>query len=715
MSPTRCAGRKLRFERLESRTCLSALPVVEDTTEALTTADSSESAAAYGDLPLYFEANLGQAAARFDFLARGDGYALSLAPHKAAFDFPSLAESDPRLRLRFAGANHQVEARGDDPLRGVVNYYLGADPAQWMTNVPTFGRVAFQEVYRGIDLVYYGRGRQVEYDFVVAAGADAGDIRLAFKGARGVELGKDGGLRVAAMDGELLQRKPRLYQMVDGERVVVRGGYVLEGRGRVRFDIGRYEESLPLVIDPVFEYATYLGGPDDDRGLGIAVDGDGNAYVTGQSPNGANGDDAYVAKLSADGTELEYLTALGGSFLDAGFDIAVDDAGRAYVTGATQSANFPVAGGLDNSFNGIVDAFVAKLNASGQIVYSGYLGGKRIDFAEGIAIDSSGNAYVTGPTNSKQSTFPAVGGPDVTHNGGYDTFVAKVNAAGNGLVYCGYVGGGGDDVGLSKNFITNGHIAVDADGNAYVGGMTDSTQDTFPDGNGFGALPGFDQTHNGKFDAYVVKVNAAGGGLDYATYVGGAGLDQGFGMAVDAAGNAYLSGNTKSSEATFPVTVGPDLTYNGGRDAFVVKLDAAGTSLVYGGYIGGSSLDQGLGLTIDAAGALYVVGHTESSQSSFPVAVGPDLTFNGTPELGDAFVSKVSPDGTMLEFSGYVGGKKGDAAFWIALDDAGNAYIVGDTDSKQASFPDGDGFGALPGFDQEHNGGSEIFVVKISP
>lgn len=651
------------------------------------------------------------------------------------------------LTLEFVGANPAVKPVGNGLTPAVVSYFTGPRD-QWKTGLKTYSKLVYPDLWPGIDLVYSGTVNQLKSAFLVKPGADLEQIRLAYRGATAVWVDEAGELEVSTPVRRFHDGKPYVYQEIDGRRVEVSASFALKGTGssdthrsplasyEYGFRVGSYDHSRPLVLDPaIFLYATYIGGGGDDRGLGIAVDSSGNAYVTGQTPTFANGVDAFVAKINAAGTGLVYLDLIGGVSFDAGFDIAVDGAGNAYVTGATSSDEFtfPVFGGPDLTYNGGgSDAFVAKINAAGTaLVYSGYIGGSGFDFAEGIALDSSGNAYVEGPTNSSESTFPVTVGPDLTANGRFDIFVTKVKAIPNNPVvtnnfgYCGYIGGAGDDIGIFGRFATSGHIAVDASGNAYISGMTESDETSFPNGNGFASLPGLpgpDQTHNGQSDAFVVKVKADGTGLVYAGYIGGRADDFGFGMAVDGAGNAYLTGNTKSSEATFPVIGGPDLTYNGGTDAFVAKVKADGTGLVYCGYIGGSKFDQGLGLALDSFGNVYVIGHTHSSEGTFPVIGGPDLTYNGLHSHGDAFVVKVKavPNDPVVTnnfvYCSYIGGAGEDAAFWVAVDSLGNAYVVGDTESDETTFPNGNGLGSLPGLpgpDQTHNGGSDAFVVKI--
>jgi len=385
--------------------------------------------------------------------------------------------------------------------------------------------------------------------------------------------------------------------------------------------------------------------------------------------------DIFVAKVNSAGTALVYCGYIGGSSAESGVGIAVDGSGNAYLTGYTEStqSTFPVMVGPDLTHNVGQDVFVAKVNATGTaLVYCGYIGGWMQDIGYGIAVDSSGNAYVAGQTESNEITlpFPVTVGPDLTFNGAFgdkDGFVAKVNAAGTALLYCGYIGGSSTEAATE--------IAVDGSGNAYVTGYTNSAQATFP------VAVGPDLTFNGG-DGFVAKVNAAGTALAYCGYIG---YGSASGIAVDVGGNAYVTGETYATQATFPVTVGPDLTYNGLRDAYVAKVNAAGTGFVYCGYIGGSSDDSGLGIAVDAVGNAYVTGETRSTETTFPVKAGPDLTFNGG--AADSFIAKINPAGTALIYCGYLGGSDEDHCRAVAVDGAGNALVTGYTASSQTTFP----------------------------
>jgi pimeloyl-ACP methyl ester carboxylesterase len=649
---------------------------------------------AFGQLPLYFVENRGQLDERVAYYIQGSdktiyftsaGVTFALTsqtlPSDDAHDRHSHATTPPysrwAVKLDFVGANPGARPAGIDQTEAVISYFKGR-PDEWRTGLPTYAGLVYRDLWPGIDLIYSGTFNQLKYQFVVKPGADPQQIQLAYRGATSVKINAAEQLEVTTPLGGFTDDVPYAYQeTAGGQRVEVSMAYQLATDAlRVAdvtdtlsdtddsyplhqlhakhplptytFRLGDYDPTRPLILDPaVLVYAGYIGGSDSDDSGGIAVDSAGNAYVTGVTNSTEatfpvtsgpdltfNGnDDAFVAKVNPAGTGLVYAGYIGGSAIDASSGIAVDSAGNAYVTGRTYSteATFPVVGGPDLTFNGgYEDAFVAKVNAAGTgLVYAGYIGGSNYDEGNDIAVDSAGNTYVMGITYSDQTTFPVAGGPDLTYNGSQDAFMAKVNAAGTGLVYAGYIGGSGNDWGFG--------IAVDGAGNAYVTGVTSSDQTTFP------VAGGPDLTYNGRSeDAFVAKVNPAGTGLVYAGYVGGSGDDEGNDIAVDGAGNAYVTGTTDSTEATFPVAGGPDLTYNGGWDAFVTKVNAAGTGLVYAGYIGGSYIDAGYGIAVDSAGNAYVTGYTASTEATFPVVGGPDLTYNGA---GDAFVAKVSEGG----------------------------------------------------------------------
>src|SRR5438128_871140 len=628
--------------------------------------------AAYGKLPLSFEANQGQTEPQVKFLSRGSGYTLFLTSTEAVL---MLTKTDAHakhripgearlvepekgagtvLRMKLLGANPAPAVAGVGELPGKSNYFVGNDPKKWRANVPTYAKIEYRDVYPGVNLVYYGNQRQLEHDFVVSPGADPKAITLAFEGMDGVAIDALGDLVLRADGGEVRLRKPVVYQEQNGQRAVIPTRYVLKAERQVAFEVAAYDATKPLIIDPVLAYSTYLGGRAsafggnaDDEGLGIAVDAAGNAYVTGRTLStsfpttpgafqvtfGGGFFDAFVTKLNGDGSALVYSTYLGGSVDDRGNAIAVDAAGNAYVTGSTSSNNFPTTSGAVQPTCGISggDAFVSKLNETGTtLVYSTCLGGSGGQFGSGIAVDVAGNAYVTGQTTSPN--FPTTLGAfqPSPHGGIAHAFVTKVNPTGTGLVYSTYLGGSGIDLG-------NG-IAVDVAGNAYVTGFAGSTD--------FPTTPAAFQTARASSsDAFVTKVNPTGTGLVYSTYLGGNADDAGFAIAVDVAGNAYVTGRTNSPN--FPTTLAAfQPTFAGGGDAFLTKLTPTGTGLVYSTYLGGSlagslgggSIDQGFGIAVDVAGNAYVTGRTQSR--NFPTTPG---AFQTALAGGfDAFVAKFS-------------------------------------------------------------------------
>ena len=606
--------------------------------------------------------------------------------------------------MNLVGANPDASVTGLDQLPGTSNYFIGNDPSQWHTNIANYGQVEYQGVYPGVNLVYYGNQQQLEYDFVVAPGADPGSIRLSFQGADSISLDDQGNLVLATGSGDVLEHAPVVYQEVGGARQAVAGQFVLLGQDEVGFQIGTYDAGLPLTIDPVLSYSTYLGGSGGDQANAIAVDGSGNAYVTGntsstdfpttagafQTSLGGNGN-AFVTKLNATGTALIYSTYLGGG---DGSGIAVDGSGNAYVTGHTSSTNFPrrpaafqtsFAGGTYDAQN----AFVTKLNATGTaLIYSTYLGGSGSgvngDDGTGIAVDGSGNAYVTG--FSESTNFPTTAGAfQTSYGGGYDAFVTKLNATGTALIYSTYLGGSTTDVGQG--------IAVDGSGNAYVTGTTSSTN--FPTTAG-----AYQTSYGGNSNAFVTKLNATGTALIYSTYLGGNGNDYAQAIAVDGSGNAYVTGVTSSTN--FPTTAGAFQTsYGGNYNAFVTKLNATGTALIYSTYLGGNNNDTAAVIAVDGSGNAYLTGVTGST--NFPTTTGAFQTSgNG------AFVTKLNATGTALIYSTYLGGNNNDLGFGIALDVSGNAYVVGITSST--NFPTTTG-----AYQTSYGGGNDnAFVAKFS-
>ncbi|WP_295578514.1 SBBP repeat-containing protein [uncultured Lamprocystis sp.] len=525
-------------------------------------------------------------------------------------------------------------------------------------------------------------------------------IRLAFAGADRMRLDDTGSLVLTLGEQQVIQHSPRVYQETNGERTLVPTHYVLADNREVSLAIGDYDAKRALVIDPVLVYSTYLGGSSHDTGYDIAVDGAGNAYLTGLTystdfptrqalqPDGEGSDDVFVAKLSADGAALVYSTYLGGG---AGYGIAVDGAGNAYVTGAVGwYDDFPTRNALQPASGGESDAFVAKLSADGAtLVYSTYLGGLRYDWGKDIAVDSAGNAWVTGRTASgnfptRNALQPVFG----SSKGGPDAFVAKISADGATLIYSTYLGGLDDDYG-------NG-IAVDDRDDVYVTGITQvyrNDASTFPIRNAL------QPTFGGYQDAFVTKLSADGSTLIYSTYLGGNGGDEGLSIAVDGAGNAYVTGSTWARD--FPTRQALQTAYGGETDAFIAKLSAAGATLVYATYLGGSGSDTGTGIAVDSAGHAYVTGWTYSID--FPTR---DVLQPGSGGNGDAFVAKFSADGAALLYSTYLGGSNGEGAGGIAVNGLGNAYVTGSTGSTD--FP------TRKPLRPTYRGEGDVYIAKIS-
>jgi hypothetical protein len=434
----------------------------------------------YGKLPLSFVRNAGGTDSPDRYHAQGPGYRFSFAPGEALLSFVK-GERGATLALRFVGANATARPEGVRRLPGTVNYLLGNDPSRWRTSLPTYREVVYRDLWPGIDMAFRGDKGKLKYEFVLGAGARVQDIRLAYRGADGLSVDGRGDLLIHSALGTLVDSKPLSYQQIGGRHFLVPSRFALGSDGTFGFTVGGYDPSDPLVIDPGLAYSTYLGGSGQDLGRGIALDGAGDAYVTGNTlsadfpttPGAFDTsfnviDDAFVTKLNPAGTALLYSTYLGAGSTDWGYGIAVDGAGDAYVTGFTYSADFPTTpGAFDTSFNGVLDAFVTKLNPTGTaLAYSTYLGGSSDDYGRGIAIDGAGNAYVTGPTGSFD--FPTTAGAfDTSYNGDVlDAFVTKLNPTGTALLYSTYLGGSGRDA--------SGGIALDGAGNAYVTGETSS-------------------------------------------------------------------------------------------------------------------------------------------------------------------------------------------------------------------------------------------------
>jgi len=676
----------------------------------------------YGRLPLVFEANQGQTDPQVKFVSRGAGYNLLLTNTEAVLTLhrasrrelnariaqarPQEAQEDGSavLHMKLAGANGRAtEVSGKDELPSKSNYFIGNDPKKWRTNVRQYARVRYANLYPGVDLVYYGNQRELEYDFVLQPGANPRAIRLGIEGASEVRLDR-GDLVLSSPAGDVRLRRPYTYQEVNGTKREIRSGYILNSKNEVGFHVASYDRGQPLIIDPVLAYSTYLGGSADDAAMDIAVDAAGNAYVTGftrsadfptanafQPAYGGNAD-AFVTKINADGTTLLYSTYLGGSSDEVGQGIAVDSAGSVYLTGYTGSPDFPTVNPIQATNHGIHDAFVTKISPDGSaLVYSTYLGGSGDDYGWGIAVDSAGNAHVTGDTPSRD--FPVLHAlqPNFHEGANFNSFISEINAAGSALIYSTYWGGSGGEGGS--------RVAVDSARNTYVGGYTFS-----PD---FFTVNAIQPTYAGNVDAYLTKLSADGQTVIYSTFLGGSGFEYGWDVALDSAGNAYLTGFTESTD--FPTAHAIQPTNHGSRDAFVAKINPSGNALVFSTYLGGVNNDMGTSIAADSSGNAYVGGYTASKD--FPLASSIQPTNHGA---FDAFVAKISGDGSALLYSTYLGGRASESIFQdgyrdlgIAVDSAGSAYVAGTT--KSNDFPK-----TLLAFQPSLKAAPDAFVAKIA-
>ena len=693
------------------------------------TSPAKTGAGSLAKVPLSFVRNVGQANPEALLYAQGSDY--SFAFMRGAANLTLGRHADPlSLDLRFLAARPDALPEGRGTLPGTANFLYGNDQTKWHTGVPTYGQIAYSELWPGIDMLFAGRDGRLEYTFVAKPGASVEDIGLEYRGADVLSIDAGGNLRIHTSAGVLTDTRPDTYQIVRGSRVGVQSHFVLRSATTFGLAVGTYDPRLPLVIDPGLVYSTYLGGSSDDNGFGIAIDTAGNAYVTGFTassnfPTNAGaydtsfngGQDVFVTKLNPAGTTVLYSTYIGGSSNDQGLAIAVDANGFAYVTGFTGSTNFPtqkdplttppVSTVYRPTYQGgSTDAFVTKLNQAGTgLVFSTYAGGSGADQGWGIAVHSSGDVYVTGDTTS--TNLPVTPFPfrlQATSGGGMDAFFLRLDRFAAAAAHMTYIGGSGSDSARA--------IAIDANRNVYLTGGTTSTN--FPT-----TLTPFDTSANGGEDAFATKLAYGGsttvGGVSYDTYtyayssyLGGSGTDRGLGITVDGTFRAYLTGLTSST--AFPTTAGAFATsYGGGaNDAFVTKFNPGGGTLAYSTYLGGNGDDRGQGIALDSATDAHIAGRTSSS--NFPTTPGAyDQTYNGG---DDAFVTKINPAGSApLLYSTFLGGSSGatgnnDRWMAIAVDAAANAYVTGLTASSD--FPT-----TVGAYDRTANGGQDAFVTKL--
>jgi len=666
----------------------------------------------YGQLPLAFEPNQGQADPQVKFLSRGSGYTLFVTSEEAVMVLnESRGVSDLRpgkgmpptlvspqepptvLRLRMEGAQAGSGFEPLEQLPGISNYFLGSDPAKWRTRIPQYAKVAIHGLYPDVDVVYYGNQGELEYDFVVQPGGDPQVLRARITGAQGVAVNDLGELELQTSQGKVIMRAPAIYQQDQGQKIPREGRYRLEDGNRVGFEVKNYDRTKPLVIDPILDYSTFLGGNQFGQiseCYGMAVDAGGNAYVTGDTsctnfpttpgsaeptPTGGviNTVCGTVSKFNSSGSALLYSTYLGGSVNARGYAIALDSEDNAYITGVT-GGDFPVTPGVYQNSASLYSStpFVSKLDPIGStLLYSTYLGKDGECF--GIRIDGSGDAYVTG--ESYAAAFPTTPGcyqptnptgPSLEH-----AIVCELNPTASILLYSTYLAG-------SEGEQANA-IALDSSDNVYVTGYTDSTNFPISPGAFLTVLPGLESV-------FISKLSLKGSGnadLIYSTFLSGSSTypgDDAYGIAVDAAGNAYVTGETQ--DAVFPTTAGAvQTTYGGDWDAFVTKLNPSGSGLVYSTYLGGPGLEFGSGIALDSLGDAYIAGETRSA--NFPVT--PDAFQPALNGPINAMVAVLNTSGSNLLYSSFLGGDNLDVGKAIALDPVGNFYVGGD--SFSTDFP----------------------------
>ena len=679
----------------------------------------------YGKLPISFEANRGQTDAEVRYLSRSAGFSLFLTPTEAVLSLKASAEENSDtavVRLSLEGGNRNPAMQAIDQQASKTNYFVGNDSAKWQRDLANFARVKYTGVYPGVDLVYYGNQLQLEYDFLVAPGADPSQIALNIDGAKSLKLDAQGNLVLGTNQGDIVQHAPIAYQQVNGARRHVDASYAMLANGRVGFNLGAYDKTAQLVIDPILVYSTYIGGNLGDRALDIKVDAAQNAYITGfansttnfptknaYQASSAGAGEVFVTKLSSAGA-LVYSTYIGGQGTDEAAGIAIDSAGNAYVTGRTTSLNYPVVSAYQTALGGTQDAFLTKLNASGNaLVYSTFLGGNANttyvgatgEYGYGVAVDSSGSAYVAGWTAS--TNFPTVNAfqanrsaapagcdatVDVNKCARSEAFVSKFSASGTSLIYSTYLGGTEYDEAYA--------IAIDGSGSAYVTGT--STSANFP-------TKSPKQVNNsGNGDAFIAKLSAAGNSLVYSTFLGGVGQDLGYSLVVDGAGNAYVAGVTAS--ANFPV-VTPAQSFNAGlggsnTDGFVTKVSPTGNAWVYSTFIGGSGGEAANGIAVDSAGNAYIAGQSNST-TGFPISNSIQASNAG---LYDGFLVKLAASGSAFVYGTFLGGSGDDYGTEVDVDAAGDAYIVGY--SASANFP------VLAAAQGTNKGSQDAFISRVS-
>lgn len=641
---------------------------------------------------LAFEPNVGQTDPSVAFLGRVSGFTVFFTATEVVFRLSApdggvdADDGGAVLRLSPVGANERSEIVPEAARTGRSNYFVGA-PDRWRTRIPRYGRLRYRDVYPGIDLVFYGMEDGLEYDWVVSPGARPDSIRVRLAGDAGLAIDDEGNLLQKSASGTFVHRAPSLYQRIDGERRAVDGAFRRRAADVVGFTVGDYDDAHELVIDPVIAFSTWLGGNASDTPDGVAVDAAGNVYVAGdttsadfplvgalpgQTTLGADRD-GFVTKFDRSGA-IVYSTYLGGSSSDFGGGVAADELGNAYVVGSTDSNDFPTVNAFQSVLDGSRDAYAAKLDPSGSsLVYSTYLGGSGSENARGAALHGDRTLYVVGETNSADfDLLPTLTActsfgicPVQSNNaGGDDVFITRFSESGAGLVFSTYLGGTGNDDGES--------VAVDTAGRAYVAGDTFSSD--FPTASAFDPIP------KGLLEVFVARVEANGRTLSWSTYLSGSDADEAEGVSVDAAGNAYVTGRTSSSDFPRANALDPTLSPS---DAFVTRIRSDGSQLDFSTFLGGSSNDGGNSIAVGPGGLVHVVGNTISAD--FPTVRALQPSKKGASFRSDSFITTLRDDGSELLFSTFFGGGDSEFSEQIAVAADGTLLVAGATASTD--FP----------------------------
>jgi hypothetical protein len=678
-------------------------------------------------LPLTFEANQGQVDQQVKYLARGQGYTLFLTPNAAVLGLRSEGAGSRTewLRLVLQGAVTAPAISGEGKLPSQANYFVGNDPARWRTNVPTFARVRYEQVYPGVDLVYYGRQGRLENDFEVNAGSDPKVISWQLQGAEQIHVDSTGNLVVTLGSGEVRLQQPRAYQVDGQQERDVPVHYRVHGQN-VCFALGKYDRHQKLVIDPYLTYSTYLGGTGGDIAYSVVLDSSGDAYLTGvtasaefpvtsrayQTINNGGDGDVFVTEFNSTGSGIIFSTYLGGTGYDTASQIYLDNirpngSGNLFLVGSTQSANFPVTPtAFQPIYAGNQDAFLTEMKPDGSaLIYSTYIGGTGEDFATALALDSSGNVYVTGTTAS--TDFPTLNPLQLGNDGVTDAFITEINPTSGALKYSTYLGGSSADNGTG--------IAIDSSGDVWVSGYTFSTN--------FPTQDAIQSTLGGGSDIFITEFKPGSPTLLFSTYLGGSSNDRSLAMAMDATGNIYLTGDTQSPN--FPVTANAyQSTLVGTDNAFVMKLAPGASIVVFSTLFGGSGTGQATAIALDPALNIYITGFTQSENFPLVDAFQNTLGLFGAGNCGstnfinvppntlcaDAFVAKFSPSGLPV-YSSYLGGSSTDSGQGIAVDSSGAAYVVGGTASP--NFP-----ATVGAYQWQYLGSTNFtnaFLAKVSP